>query len=513
MMKSIVLSFVFLYSGMLVAQQETLDYFIKNAKVYDGTGAPASVMHIGILQDKIQYVGTDTTIPAKKVIDAKGYVLSPGFIDPHTHADRWLKGKETNYLYPWIAQGVTMVFVGSDGFGTYELDKEFAIYEKKGMGANVAAFVGFGPVRTKVLGRDVVQPDQDALEEMKKLVEQGMQEGALGLSTGLLYVPQIWSETPEIVELAKVAAKYGGIYDTHMRSESNDILKSINEVMTIGNEAGLPVHISHIKISGQDNWGRSSEVIDLIHKARAKGMDITANQYPFVASMTGLKNSLVPKWALAGGDAKMLQRFDNPDDLKKIKDFLAKRTDEQNKRSVVSTLDKSMQYLNGKSLYDLCQEWQLPIEDAAVKLLKLSPSISGMSFSMDEQDIINFSKQPWVMTGSDGGGFHPRTYSTFTQIIENYSLAKEIFPLAKAIHRATGMTARTFKIPNRGEIKKGYYADIIIFKPEEVKSHSDFVHIDGLSEGMRYVFVNGKPVIEEKNFTNTLPGQTIKRAQ
>src|SRR5690606_8499564 len=238
-----------------------------------------------------------------------------------------------------------------------------------------------------------------------------------------------------------------------------------------------------------------------------------ANQYPFVASLTGLKNGLMPKWALAGGNARMVQRLNDPEDLKKIKAFLVKRTDEQNKRVVVSTLDKEMQYLNGKSLYDLCQEWQLPIEEAAVKLLKLKPSISGMSFTMDEQDILNFSKQPWVMTGSDGGGFHPRTYATFTQIVENYSLAKEVFPLEWAIHRATGMTARKFKIPNRGEIREGYFADIILFKPEEVKAHSDFVHIDRLSEGMRYVFVNGKPVIEEKNFTKKLPGQTIKRAQ
>jgi len=512
-MKKIVLAVILLYSGVLAAQQKSFDYFIKNATVYDGTGAAGTILHVGISKDKIQYVGTDSTMQAKNVIDGRGYVLSPGFIDPHTHADRWLKGDDTNYLFPWVAQGVTTVFVGSDGFGTYEINKSFATFEEKGMGANVAAFVGFGPIRSKVLGNDVVQPDKADIEEMKILVEQGMKEGALGLSTGLLYVPQIWSKTPEIVELSKVAAQYGGIYDTHMRSESNNIIQSINEVITIGKEAGLPVHISHIKISGERNWGRSTEVIELIDKHRAAGMDITANQYPFVASLTGLKNGLMPKWALAGGNARMVQRLNDPEDLKKIKAFLVKRTDEQNKRVVVSTLDKEMQYLNGKSLYDLCQEWQLPIEEAAVKLLKLKPSISGMSFTMDEQDILNFSKQPWVMTGSDGGGFHPRTYATFTQIIENYSLAKEVFPLEWAIHRATGMTARKFRIPNRGEIKEGYFADIILFKPEEVKAHSDFVHIDRLSEGMRYVFVNGKPVIEEKNFTKKLPGQTIKRAQ
>ncbi len=512
-MKNIVLALTLFYSCTAMGQQKVFDYFIKNALVYDGTGAPGSILHIGILNDKIQYIGTDTLIKAKNTIDATGYVLSPGFIDPHTHADRWLKGKDTNYLYPWIAQGVTTVFVGSDGFGTYEINKEFAIFEQKGMGANVAAFVGFGPVRTQVLGRDVVQPDKVDIEEMKLLVEQGMQEGALGLSTGLLYVPQIWSKTPEIVELSKVAAKYGGIYDTHMRSEAGNIINSVNEVITIGKEAGLPVHISHIKVSGPSNWGRSTEVIDLINKERVEGLDITANQYPFVASLTGLKNGLMPKWALAGGNTKMVQRLNDPEDLKKIKAFLKGRTDEQNKRVVVSSLDKSVQHLNGKSLYDLCQEWQMPIEDVAVKLLKDHPAVSGMSFTMDEEDIVNFSKQPWVMTGSDGGGFHPRTYSTFTQILENYSLAKDVFPLEWAIHRATGMTAQKFKLVHRGEIKEGYYADIILFKPEEVKAHSDFVHIDQLSEGMHYVFVNGKPVIEEKNFTNKLPGKTIKRAQ
>jgi len=511
MKKSIIFGLVLLCTYGAIAQEKVVDYFIKNATVYDGTGTPGTVMNVGILGDKIYYVGTDSSIKAKNTIDAQGLVLSPGFIDPHTHADRWLKTEGANYLYPWVAQGVTTVFVGSDGFGTYEIDKQFSVFEEKGMGANVGAFVGFGSVRTKVLGRDVVQPDDEQIEAMKKLVDQGMREGALGFSTGLLYVPQIWSKTPEIVELSKVAARYGGIYDTHMRSESTNILNSVNEVITIGKEAKLPVHISHIKVSGPTNWGRSSEVIELIEKYRAEGGDITANQYPFVASLTGLKNGLMPKWALAGGNRKMLERFDNPSDLKRIKAFLAKRTDEQNKRVIVSSMDKSMRYLNGKSLYDLCQQWEMPIEDAAIKLLRISPSISGMSFTMDEQDIINFSKQPWVMTGSDGGGFHPRTYSTFTQILENYSLAKEVFPLEWAIHRATGMTARQFKLDRRGEIKEGYYADIILFKPEEVKANSDFIHIDRLSEGMRYVFVNGVPVIKEKEFTNKLPGKTIKK--
>lgn len=510
-MKKMILALGLLCPGILTAQQEALDYFIKNATVYDGTGAKGVKLNVGIRNDKVAYVGIDTVMSAKHTIDGKGYVLSPGFIDPHTHADRWLKDEKTKYLYPWIAQGVTTVFVGSDGFGTYEINKEFDLYEQKGMGANVAAFVGFGPIRTHVLGNDVVQPDKADLEEMKLLVEQGMQEGALGLSTGLLYVPQIWSETPEIIELSKVAAKYGGIYDTHMRSESGNIINSVREVISIGRIAGLPVHISHIKVSGMDNWGRSQEVIDLINKERAAGLDITANQYPFVASLTGLKNGLLPKWALAGGNAKMVSRLSDPDDLKKIKAFLKNRTDEQNKRVVVSSLDKKIQHLNGKSLYDLCQEWKMPIEDVGVKLLKEHPTVSGMSFSMDEQDIVNFSKEPWVMTGSDGGGFHPRTYATFTQIVENFCMAKEVFPLEWAIHRATGMTAKKFKIPNRGEIKEGYYADMILFKPEEVKAHSDLVNIDHLSEGMRYVFVNGKPVVAERNFTKELPGKTIKK--
>ena len=512
-MKNIILALGLLYSGTIAAQQKDFDYFIKNATVYDGTGAAGAKLNVGISKDKVAYLGTDSLKTATHIIDGSGYVLAPGFIDPHTHAERWLNGKGTNYLFPWIAQGVTTVCVGSDGFGTYEINKEFAAYEDKGMGANVAAFVGFGPVRTQILGRDVVQPDKADLEEMKMLVEQGMQQGALGFSTGLLYVPQIWSETPEIVELSKVAAKYGGIYDTHMRSETAKIINSVQEVIRIGKEAGLPVHISHIKISGRDNWGRSEEVIELINKERAAGLDITANQYPFVASLTGLKNGLMPKWALAGGNAAMVKRLKNPEDLKKIKAFLKSRSDDQNKRVVVSSLDKKIEHLNGKSLYDLCQEWKMPIEDAAVKLLIEHPGVSGMSFTMDEQDIINFSKEKWVMTGSDGGGLHPRTYATFTQVLENFCLAKEVFPLEWAIHRATGMTAKKFKINNRGEIREGYYADIILFKPEEVKANSNMADIERLSEGMRYVFVNGKPVIKEKDFTKELPGKTIKRGK
>lgn len=491
-------------------QDLQLDILIKNAMVYDGlNNAPKSIA-VGIKGEKIMYLGSnDSSILANRTIDANGAVLSPGFIDPHTHADRWLRDPNRNQALPWIYQGVTTVFAGNDGFGTYNIKSTFDKLEKTGMGVNLALFVGFGSIRSKVLGKGNVKPSFAQMEEMKDLVAKGMQEGALGLSTGLLYVPQRYSSTKEIIELSKVASKYGAIYDTHIRSEGTGMINSVEEALKIGREANIPLHISHIKVSGSRNWGMSTKAIDLIRASRAEGVDITANQYPYTASLTSLKTNLIPGWAQAGGNKQMLKRFEDKASLTKIKNHLSNRTDQANKLVMISSNHISMKDLNGKTLFDICQEWKLPIEDVVIKILMLNPSVSAITFSMSERDVLNFMQEPWVMTGSDGGGEHPRTFATFSHLIEHYVFQKHIFDIQWMIYRSTGLTAKTFGITDRGVIKEGNYADIIIFYPERIKANSTFENIKQYSTGMSYVFINGELIIDNGLYTNKLMGKPI----
>lgn len=487
-----------------------VDILIKNALVYDGMNNPPERVAVGVSGEKIAYIGErHEQLTAKYTIDAKGAVLSPGFIDPHTHADRWLKDPGRKDVLPWVKQGVTTLFAGNDGFGPYDVQSTFEKIEKGGMGANLALFVGFGTIRTKVLGKGDVQPTEKQMEEMKKLVKKGMNEGAIGFSTGLLYVPQRYSKTEEVIELSKTAAEYGAIYDSHIRSETGRMLESVEEVLHIGKEANIPLHISHIKTAGARNWGKSEKAIKIINKARAKGVNITANQYPFIASLTSMKTNLIPGWAQAGGNNKMLERFEDEVDLKRIKKHLQKRSDEANKKVMLSSRDAAFDYLNGKTLYEVCQEWKLPIEETVIKILKMSPAISAISFSMAEEDILNFMKEPWVMTGSDGGGIHPRTFATFSKIIDHYTVREKVLELQQTIYRATGLTAKTFNIKNRGSLKEGNYADLIIFNPENIKTNSTFKDIEHFSDGMSYVLINGKIVIDDGEHTSVRAGKPV----
>lgn len=497
-------------TSVVFAQKQKVDVLIKNACVFLGDGKDSVFTNVGITDKRIAYVGKEL-VPATEVIDAKGKYLAPGFIDTHTHADRWVEDRKRQEMLAWLYQGVTTVFAGNDGFGPYKIAEREKEFNEIGMGTNFAFFVGFGPVRDAVLGKMDVQPTTSQLKEMQGLVAQGLKEGAFGFSTGLIYLPQMYSKSDEIKELYKIGEKYNAMYDTHMRNEGNKILESIDEVLNVGAKSGLPLHISHLKISGENNWGKAQDVIDKINKARAKGVNLTANQYPFIASMTGFKATVVPSWAQEGGNESTLKRLNNPEDLAKIKEALAKRSDEGYKRIVLMSDVKRLEKYAGKSVYQIAKETNQSCVDAAVEILKTAIGISSVNFGMSEDDVVTFMKQPWVMTGSDGGNLHPRTYSTFTRILEEYVQKRKVLSMSWAIHRATGLTATTFNIKDRGLIKEGYFADLIVFDPKNVKAFSTFEKPVQYSQGMDYVFVNGEKAIEEGKKTGKLAGQFIKK--
>jgi N-acyl-D-amino-acid deacylase len=494
-----------------VHAQKKVDVLIKNAWVFNGDGKDSVYTNVGISGDRISYIGKNE-IAAKETIDANGRYLSPGFIDPHTHANGMIENKKDNSLMPWLMQGVTTIIIGADGGGPYDVASHVEKYQNIGVGANFGFFVGFGPVRKKVLGQVNVQPNASQLSEMKKLVAQGMREGAVGFSTGLIYLPQMYSKTNEVKELYAEAAKYGAVYDSHMRNESNGVLRSIDELIKIGDGTDLPLHISHIKVSGENNWGRAQEVVDKVNEARAKGVNLTANHYPFEASMTSLRATVLPQWAQEGGNAATLARFENPEERTKIIEHLNLRSEDRYKRILIMSRGKSSDAFRGKSIFQISQEMNLPFAEAIIEIFKQTKmAASVVNFGMGKEDIETFVKQPWIMTGSDGGGLHPRTYATFTKIIEDFVVKKPLISMSQAIHRATQLTANTFSIKDRGEIKEGKFADIILFSPNNIKAKSTYIDPEQLSEGIDFMFVNGVKVIREGKYTGKLEGKFIKK--
>jgi len=516
-------------SSLLVAsasgQAPQADVLIAGGKVYDGSTAAPITGDVAITGDKIVYVGPRAPMTAKRVIDAKGMVVAPGLIDVHTHADHFLEDsdKSQRAVPAWVMQGVSTVFVGIDGNGAPGLKAKFAQYSKPGVGTNVVSYVGFGAVRKAVLGEAAREPSPAELEKEKRLVVQGMCEGAIGLSAGLFYAPQNFAKTEEVIALAKEAGLRGGIYDTHQRDESTysiGLLASTQEVLRIGREGNIPVHYSHIKTLGHDVWGKSADVIKLIEEARAKGQNVTANQYPWLAANTGLDAALVPRWASDGGAPAMLKRFDDPAQMAKIRAEMVKNLDRRGGAGAIlitSGAGGSRDRIKGKSapwtgkyLSDMAKMWKLDPVEAAVRVLRESGGhASIVSFTISEPDLENFMKQPWVVTSSDGGPGHPREYATFQTKYAVYVKQKHVIDEAFFIRHSTGLTADIFKLDRRGYLKPGYFADILVFDPNRYVPKADYIHPAVLSEGVQTLFVNGVAAVDNGKMTGALSGRPL----
>ncbi|MBS9524558.1 D-aminoacylase [Litoribacter ruber] len=500
-------------SGEVIGQD--LDILIKGAKVYDGTNSPGKVKDVGVRDGQIVFVGkAKAGFAASREIEAEGMILAPGFIDPHTHVEGDLSHPDRRSNLAYLMQGVTTVIGGNDGSGPFPIGEKLDEWEKNGIGTNAGLFVGHGTVRRLVLGNKDVAPDENQLEEMKSLVAKGMEEGALGLSTGLFYSPGSFAEKSEVVALAKVAHQHGGIYDTHMRDESSysiGLLSSVEETLEIGRESGIPIHFSHLKALGADVWGMSDEVIRKIEEAQDAGMEVTANQYPYEASRTSLIAAVVPRWAEDGGYEALLERLQDPNLLDTLSEGMTENIRRRGGPSSLILSDSKMPEIDGKSLEKMAAEWQMEPWEAVFKILKESSAVRVVSFNMQEEDIVNFMRQPWMMTGSDGVVAHPRKYGSFTKKLVEYTLEKNVIPLEFAIHSSSGLTAETLGIKDRGFVKEGYYADLILFRLDELENNADYDNPSALSGGMQYVMVNGKLAIDEGEYTGELAGKAIKK--
>jgi N-acyl-D-amino-acid deacylase len=492
-----------------------VDILIQNGTIYNGVDTNSQKVSIGILADKIVFIGNEKgkLIEAKKTIDAAGLIVCPGFIDPHTHSDRELKIPEKSHNLPFLMQGVTTVVAGNDGNSFFPTKDFKALYEKHGIGTNAVLLTGHGTIRKLVVGRTNRKATEEEMKNMESLVQKEMDAGAFGLTTGLFYAPGSYGDTDEIIALAKVVAKNNGIYDSHIRDEGSysiGLKGAIEEAIEIGRQAKLPIHIAHIKCLGVDVWNQSKDIIELIEEARKEGIDVTADQYPYDASATGLQAATVPRWAESGGKDSLFLRYNQA----QLRDKILKETKENitrrggpDKLLFVQT-DDSM-YV-GKNLKEVAQILQLPAEAAVYTVLK-DRGVRVASFNMTQNDIYNFMKQPWVVTGSDGNSGHPRKYGSFPRKYHKYVQQEKVISLPVFINGSTSKTAEILKIPNRGKLQEGYIADVIIFNPKTFKDIADYTNAFENATGLEFSIINGKLSVEDGKFTDQLNGRVLTK--
>jgi N-acyl-D-amino-acid deacylase len=488
---------------------QRLDLIIRGGSLIDGSGSPAIQADIGIAGDRIVFVGASAGRTAKRTIDATGLIVTPGFIDPHTHTADDLSDPKRSRNQPYLMQGVTTVATGNDGASPKDIGATLAQWSKQGIGTNAVLFIGQGTVRRDVMGMSDATPTPDQMDRMKALVDRAMSEGAIGLSTGLYYTPGSYSSTEEVIELARIAAQHHGIYDTHMRDESSysiGLLGSVKETIRIGREAHLPVMISHIKALGADVWGQSAQVIALIDEARKAGVDVTASQYPYTASGTSVSSSLVPPWVMANG-----AMHKNLDDASLRARIVSEMTENLKRRGGAETLlmtHAKDAAIVGKTLAAVAQERKEPPVDAAIQIVQGGDS-NVASFNMKDADINAFMRQSWVMTCSDGSDGHPRKYGTFPRKIHKYVYEDHVIPLEFAIHSSTQLPAETLQLKDRGLLKAGYFADVLVFDPKTFNERATYLDPEVLATGVRYLTVNGQLAVDVGALTAALAGRAL----
>lgn len=497
------------------------DLVINNARIVDGTGGPSRLGSIGILNGRIMTLG-ELTGRAKVELNAGGKVAAPGFIDVHTHSENitTLPVAEN-----FLRMGVTSIVTGNCGFSRTDVAGFFREVEEARVSLHVATLIGHGAVREQGMGgRFIRAPNDGQLAVMKALVEQGMKEGAVGLSTGLIYVPGSFAKTDEIVALAQVVADYDGVYASHMRYETNRIFTALDELTEITRKAKVRTELSHIKLSGPSAWGRAREVLEYLDKARAEGLQITQDQYAYTASSTGLRQT-IPDFALEGTREDYIARIDNPETKAKImagmKEILTRSGRTDYAYAVVARFPADPS-LNGLTIPQAAKKVRgtNAVEDQMELLLDIERrgGGSGVFHGMNEEDLATFLKHPLTMVASDGGPRqlgedvpHPRSYGNNARVLARYVREQKVLSLEEAVRRMSSLPAQTFGLKNRGELKVGAWADVVIFDPEKVQDVSAFDDPHHYSEGFSDVLVDGVPVIRDEKLTEARPGGPLRK--
>lgn len=502
------------------AQQKSCDVLIRNGKIIDGTGNSWFYGDVAVKDGKILAVGKSLAHKAEKTIDAKGLIVAPGFIDVHTHieGDDKLEPEAKNFIY----DGVTSVVTGNCGASNVNLVKYFNWLDSFKLSINVASLIGHNDVRRTVMGRANRDASPQEIQQMEALVDKAMRDGAVGLSTGLIYIPGTYSKTPEIVSLAKVAAKYNGVYASHMRNEGDEIVAAIDEALAVGKNADIPVQISHFKVSGQHNWGRSKETVAMVKKAREEGLEVTIDQYPYTASSTSI-STLLPDELLADGQDSVRARLQRPEIKKYAVDYMLKRLKKRKLKHfsyvVVANYRPNPQY-NGKSIEEINRmmgrKHKAKEEALTVIDLQMNGGAGAVFHGMGEEDIKYIMQYPFNMFASDAsirvfnsGMPHPRGYGTNARVLSKYVRDENILSLEEAIRRMTSLPAQKFQLKDRGLLREGMAADIVVFDEKQVKDISTYEKPHAYSTGFHYVLVNGVVTVEKEKFTGARAGKAL----
>jgi N-acyl-D-amino-acid deacylase len=510
-----------LLGGAAAAGQAQYDVLIRNGRVIDGAGNPWRRVDVAIRGEAIAAVGPLAGAAAARVIDAHDHVVAPGFIDIHTHSRRGIL--ETPTAENYIRQGVTTLIEGNDGSSPLPLRPFLDQVAARGTSVNFATFAGQGSIRAEIIGLANRQATANEIEKMKALVRQAMEDGAFGISTGLFYVPGNYTPTAEVIELARVAGQMGGMYISHMRNEAEGLLDSVRETIAIGERAHMPAQITHHKAVGAAAWGRSSETLRLVDEARARGVDVTIDQYPYTASSTGL-TGLIPQWAQEGGTEPMRKRFQDPAARARIKagiveNIVSNRGGGDPKNVVLADCPFDLS-LNGKSLADLARRQgkdPSPENAADVALNILSKgNCQTVYHAIDEGDVERIMRYPWTMIASDGevpvfgkGMLHPRSYGTFARVLGVYVRERKVITLEEAVRKMSSFPAQRLGLMDRGLIRPGMKADIVIFDPDAIADRAAFGNPHQYAAGVSHVLVNGKLVIDDGRVTGLRPGQVL----
>lgn len=549
---SILLGTVALLTSCATRTAEHYDVIIRRGTVYDGSGKKPFVGDIAINGDKIAAVGTLTSASANAEVDAHGMAVAPGFINMLSWAGKRLiyDGRSQSDL----RQGVTLeVMSEGESMGPLndamkkeilddQSDFKFPVewttlgefmewLEKRGVSCNIASFVGAATVRQHELNYENREPTPEELQRMEKMVEQAMQEGAVGVSSALIYSPGVFAQTDELIALAKVAAKYDGLYASHIRSEGNRLLEAVDEFITIAREAHIRAEVYHLKAAGQPNWKKLDAAIAKIEKARADGLKVSANMYTYTAAATGL-DAMMPPWVQEGGFDKWVERMKDPATRQRlIKDISTPSRAWENFYLAAGSPDKillvtfksdKLKQYTGKTLAEVAKmRGTSPIEAAMDLIIEDNSRVETVYFLMSEEEVEKKLRLPWVSFGSDGGSFsaegiflksstHPRAYGNFARLLGKYVRDEKVIELREAIRRLTSQPAANLKIEGRGSLKSGYFADVVVFDPAKIQDHATFENPHQYATGVRDVFVNGAQVIKDGEHTGAKPGRFVR---
>lgn len=500
---------------LAAAEPVDCDVLLRGGTLHDGAGGPPVVGDVAIRGDRIVAIGTFPTGQVGRTLDCRGLIVAPGFIDLHSHSDEPIQTAASRGNVNFLTQGCTTVVTGNCGFGPVDAGAYYARIEEHGAGTNVAHLLPQGSLRSEVLGKANRTATPEELRRIEELADRAMVDGCWGMSTGLIYVPGTYTKTDELIAVARVVARHGGIYASHIRNEGSELFDAIEEALRIGREAELPVHISHFKASGRSNWGQLRIAAGLIERARQAGQRVTADQYPYVASSTSLEATVLPAWSREGGRSALEKRLADPEDRARIRAAIEPKLVDA-ERIQLARCGYRPAWV-GKRLDEVARLAGQPVADVVLDI-ESHGGASVVHFSMSEEDVRYAMTLDWVATASDGSARvpdgdqpHPRNFGTFSRKVGRYAIEEGVLPVEQAIRSASGLPADILGLADRGYLRPEQFADVVVFDPRSFRDRSEFDDPYHYSTGVRYVFVNGVAAVYDGTPTGALAGRPLRR--